>query len=65
MRVGTGGISLPSFLPFPVPGAHVCLWGWQAGHVLGYLVPCHGQSEGTTFQVGAGGSEGQGSEGKQ
>lgn len=52
------------FCPSPCWGARVCLWGWQAGQALGYLVPFHGQSEGTTFQVGAGGSEGQDSEGK-
>lgn len=53
-----------SLLPFPVPGLTCLSMGLADGP--GSWLPCaiHGQSEGTTFQVGAGGSEGQVSEGK-
>lgn len=63
IRVGTYSIlSLPSALRNA--RAHLSVCG-QAGMPSSWL-PCaiHGQSEGTTFQVGAGSSEGQDSEGK-
>jgi hypothetical protein len=53
-----------ALLSFPVPGL-TCLSVGLAGRQSSWLsCAIHGQSEGTTFQVGAGGSEGQDSEGK-
>lgn len=52
-------------LPFVLPRARAHLSMALADRLSSWL-PCaiHGQSEGTTFQVGAGGSGGQDSEGK-
>lgn len=54
----------PFSLLFPVPGlTHLSLGlAGRPGSWLPFAI--HSQSEGTTFQVGAGGSEGQDSEGK-
>lgn len=60
--------NLEHFPPFPSAllgaGAHLSACG--AGRQARLLVThaTHGQSEATTFQVGAGGSDGQDSEGK-
>lgn len=67
IRVGTCDISLPfpSAL-LPVPGVTcLCLSVRLTGRPSAWL-PCatHSQSEGITFQVDAGSSEGQDSEGK-
>lgn len=56
-------LSLPSALPSARTHPSVRGAGRQARLLVTFAT--HGQSEGTTFQMGAGGFEGQNSEGKQ